>query len=121
MQDATQIIRCWTVLVNLTGVELLIQLWPVMLQIARLVAGFRRRTPSPEGMFQFETKLQDLLREVGRLIVQWTVNHLEPGDDLLRQKMPFTYLDNYLEAPALDELERRLPTVKALLDSCLNK
>ena len=63
MQDATRIIRCWTVLANLTGVELLIQLWPVMLRIARLVAGFRRTTPSPETLFQFETNLQDLLRE----------------------------------------------------------
>ena len=60
VQDATRIIRCWTVLANLTGVELLIQLWPVMLRIARLVAGFRRGTPSPEALFQFETNLQEL-------------------------------------------------------------
>ncbi len=91
MQDATRIIRCWTVLAKLTGVELLIQLWPVMLRIARLVAGFRRTEPSPEAMFRFETNLQDLLREVGRVIIQWTVNHLEP-DDLLTQKMPPLFL-----------------------------
>jgi hypothetical protein len=91
VQDATRIIRCWTVLVKLTGVELLIQLWPVMLRIARLVAGFRRTEPSPEAMFQFETNLQDLLREGGRVIVQWTVNRLEP-DDLLAQKMPSLFL-----------------------------
>jgi hypothetical protein len=91
VQDATRIIRCWTVLANLTGVELLIQLWPVMLRIARLVAGFRRTTASPETLFQFETNLQDLLREAGRLIVQWTINHLEP-EDLLPQKMPPLFL-----------------------------
>jgi len=62
-----------------------------MLRIARLVAGFRRRTASPEGLFQFETNLQNLLREAGRLIVQWTVNRLEP-DDLLFQKMPPLFL-----------------------------
>jgi hypothetical protein len=42
-------------------------------------------------MFQFEAKLQDLLREVGRLIVQWTVSHLEP-EDLLFQEMPPLFL-----------------------------
>lgn len=91
MQDATGIVRCWTVLVRLTGVELLMQLWPVVLRIARLVAHFRRATPTPEAMFQFEDSLQDLLREVGRLIVQWTVNHLEP-DDRSFQKMPPLFL-----------------------------
>ena len=91
MQDATRIVRCWTVLTRLTGSELLIQLWPVMLRIARLVASFRRETVSPETMFQFETNLQDVLREAGRLIVQWTVNHLEPAD-LVPQKMPPHFL-----------------------------
>ncbi len=91
MQDATRIIRCWTVLAKLTGVELLIQLGPVTFQIARLVAGVRRTTPSPETMFQFETSLHDLLREIGRLIVQWTVNRLEP-EDLQPQKMPSQFL-----------------------------
>ncbi len=42
-------------------------------------------------MFQFESDLQGLLREAGRLIVQWTINHLEPGDDL-RQEMPCLFL-----------------------------
>lgn len=91
MQDATRVVRCWTVLSRLTGPDLLIQLWPVLLRIARLVAGFRRETLSPESMFQFETALQDLLREAGRLIVQWTLNHLEPSE-LLPQKMPPLFL-----------------------------
>ena len=91
MHDATRIIRCWRVLANLTGVELLMQLGSVMLRIARLVAGFRRSTPSPEAMFQFETNLWDLLREIGRWIVQWTVNRLEP-EDLQLQKMPPLFL-----------------------------
>ena len=91
MHDATRIIRCWTVLAKLTGVELLMQLGSVMLGIARLVAGFRRSTPSPEAMFQFETSLWDLLREIGRLIVQWTVYRLEP-EDLQLQKMPPLFL-----------------------------
>lgn len=91
MQDATRIVRCWAVLARLTETELLIQLWPVMLRIARLVTRFRRETLSPETMFQFETNLQDLLREAGRLIVQWSINHLEP-DDLLPREMPPLFL-----------------------------
>ena len=70
MQDATQAVRCLTVLGRLTGVDLVIQLWPLTLRIARLVSGFRRGTLSPEAMFQFEADLQDLLRQAGRLIVQ---------------------------------------------------
>lgn len=85
MQDATPTLRPLSILVKLTGVDLLIQLWPVTLRIARLVAHFRRGPLSPEGMFQFETDLQQLLREMGRLIVQWTVNHLEPQQ---RNEMP---------------------------------
>ena len=91
MQDATRTVRCLTILIRLTGVGLVIPLWPVALGIARLVCGFRRGTPSPEAMFQFESDLQALLREVGRLIVQWTVNHLEPGDEF-RQEMPRLFL-----------------------------
>ena len=91
MQDATQAVRCLTVLGHLTGVDLVIQLWPVTLRIGRLVSGFRRGTLSPETMFAFESDLQDLLRQAGRLIVQWTVNHLEPDDDL-RQEMSCLFL-----------------------------
>ena len=85
MQDVTRIGRCLTILVNLTGVELLIQLWPVALRIGRLIRRFRRAPSSPEAMFEFESNLQELLREMARRIVQWTVNHLEPED---RDQMP---------------------------------
>ena len=91
MQDATRAGRPLTILGRLTAPELLMQLWPLALRIARLVAGFRRGTPSPEAMFQFECDLQDLLREAGRLIVQWAVNHLEPGDES-RREMPALFL-----------------------------
>jgi hypothetical protein len=72
--------------------ELLVSLWPVGLRIARLIWVFRRNTPSPDGMCQFELAVNALLREVGRLIVQWTVHQLEPADpdrmprELIRQK-----------------------------------
>ena len=91
MQDAIRAGRCLTILIRLTGVGLVIPLWPTALRIARLVARFRRGTSSPAGMFPFESDLQVLLREVGRFLVQWTVNHLEP-DDEGRQEMPRLFL-----------------------------
>jgi hypothetical protein len=85
MQDATPTPRALSSLAKLTGPDLLRQLWPVALRIARLVAQFRRGGLSPTRMFQFEVDIQRLLREVGRLIVQWTVNHLESQQ---RAEMP---------------------------------
>jgi hypothetical protein len=78
-------LRSLTILANLTGWDLLIQVWPVVLRVVRLVACFRRGSVSPEAMFQFEADLEGLLREIGRRIVEWTVNHLEPED---RHEMP---------------------------------
>lgn len=89
MQDATRSLRCLTILVKMTGLDLLVQLWPVIVGIAGLVRQFRRGPLSPEAMYQFETKLQGLLREMGRLIVQWTINRLEPED---RYQMPPLFL-----------------------------
>jgi len=85
MQDANRCLRLLTILANRTGWDLLIQVWPVVLRVARLGACFRRGSVSPEAMFQFETDLQALLQEIGRRIVEWTVNHLEPED---RHQMP---------------------------------
>jgi len=89
MQDATRSLRCLTILGKLTGWDLLIQLWPIMLAMARLVFRFRRGPVCPEATFAFETELQTLLREMGRRIVQWTVNHLEPED---RDEMPSQFV-----------------------------
>jgi hypothetical protein len=64
-----------------------------MLRIARLVSGFRRAKRSPEAAFRFETHLQDLLRELGRVIVQWTFNRLEPEDILSRKMASLLHYD----------------------------
>jgi len=77
MQDANRASRCLTRLCQLTNVELLISLWPVALQMARLVNKFRRGPVSPQTTFEFENNLQRLLCEMGRRIVQWTLNSLE--------------------------------------------
>jgi len=78
MQDAISAQRCLARLAKLTGWSLLWQLWPVTLRIARLVAGFRASTPDPNRTARFEEELQRLLHEIGRRIVEWTLNRLEP-------------------------------------------
>jgi len=85
MQDAITAGRCLARLIRLTEGSLLARLWPVALRIARLVANFRRGTPSPEGMATFEEQLNRLLCEMGRRIVEWTLNRLEPKS---RDEMP---------------------------------
>src|SRR4051794_35565718 len=53
---------------------------PLRAQIESLVERCRGGAPTPLATAQFETNLQQLLRELGRVIVEWTYNHLEPGD-----------------------------------------
>jgi hypothetical protein len=61
-------------------VPLTVRLIPVITQIGRLVVQFRRADLTPQACYHFETQLHDQLRELGRIIVEWTFNHLEPHD-----------------------------------------
>jgi hypothetical protein len=45
---------------------------------AKLIAQFLDQEPTPQKMATFEWELQALLREVGRRIVAWVLNHVEP-------------------------------------------
>jgi hypothetical protein len=56
------------------------RLIPVITELGRLVVPFRRADPTPQACHRFETRLQELLRELGRIIVEWALNHLEPHD-----------------------------------------
>jgi hypothetical protein len=56
------------------------RLVPVITELGRLVVSFRRADPTPRDCHRFETRLQELLRELGRIILEWTFNHLEPHD-----------------------------------------
>jgi hypothetical protein len=58
---------------------------PVITEIGRLIVRFRRAEPTPQACHRFETELHDQLRELGRIIVEWTFNHIEPHD---RRDMP---------------------------------
>lgn len=78
MQDAIRGRRTLARLAELTDWSLLLQLWPVARRIARLVADFRAGARDPQRMVGFEEQLQRLLHEIGRRIVEWTLNRLEP-------------------------------------------
>ena len=64
---------------------LTVRLIPVITRIGQLIARFRRADVTPQACHQFETQLHDQLRELGRIIVEWTFNHIEPHD---RRDMP---------------------------------
>ena len=56
------------------------RLIPVITELGRLIVHFRRADPAPRDCHRFEARLQERLRELGRIIVEWTFNHLEPHD-----------------------------------------
>jgi hypothetical protein len=53
---------------------------PAVQRLRDLVEDFRRQAVSPTGTHEFERRLQETLRELGRGVVQHTCNHLEPAD-----------------------------------------
>jgi hypothetical protein len=57
-----------------------VRLIPVITQIGRLIVRFRRADLNPQACYHFETQLHEQLRQLGRIIVEWTFNHLEPHD-----------------------------------------
>lgn len=69
---------------------LLGRLLPVIREMARLIQQFRTSDITPTAAFEFENALNGLLREIGRLIVDWVYNHLEPNQpDLLPSRLDY--------------------------------
>ena len=62
---------------------LALRLLPVIAAIGQLIVTFQAAGPTPASCRDFEVQLHQLLRELGRIIVDWTYNHLEPEDRLL--------------------------------------
>ncbi|MEK6236707.1 MAG: hypothetical protein N2C14_18520 [Planctomycetales bacterium] len=89
MRDLNHSLRTFTILASLTSLDLVRRLLPLAIRIARLAADFRRGTVTPDATFHFEIELQNLLREVGRFIVQETLQRLEPDDP---RHMPTRFL-----------------------------
>jgi hypothetical protein len=71
---------------------LTIELVPLILTLGKLIVAYQTGPITPDTTHQFECDLQILLREIGRVILAWTVNHLEPADPMLAP--PFASFDN---------------------------
>jgi hypothetical protein len=59
---------------------LTVRLIPAIAPIGRLIVRFRRADLTPGACNEFEAQLELLIRELGRIVVEWTFNHLEPHD-----------------------------------------
>jgi hypothetical protein len=62
-------------LLELTG-----ELLPLVAKVGLRILAFRKGPITPVTSHAFERDLQELLREIGRVIVQWVYNHLESSD-----------------------------------------
>src|SRR4051812_6670343 len=74
---------CATLLATPFAASLLpltLQLLPVVSRVAQLILAFHDAEPTPSACHLFETQLQATLRDLGRIIVDWTYNHVEPDD-----------------------------------------
>jgi hypothetical protein len=66
------------VLLTTTLRPLVVQLSGPLAQGVRLIDQCLHEEPTPQQMAKFEWELRALLREVGRRIMAWVLNHLEP-------------------------------------------
>ena len=66
------------VLLATTLQPLVVQLSGSLAHGARLIDQFLHEEPRPQKMATFERELSALLREVGRRIMAWVINHMEP-------------------------------------------
>src|SRR5918994_7606350 len=69
------------VLLTTTFESLVMQLSGLLARGTRLLDRFVHAEPTPATTMAFERKLSALLREVGRRIMPWTLNRLEPEAD----------------------------------------
>ena len=68
-------------LLTTTYASLVMQLSGLLARGTRLLDRFVHAEPTPETTMAFERELSALLREVGRRIMAWTLNRLEPQAD----------------------------------------
>ena len=69
------------VLLTTTFEPLVMQLSGSLARGVRLIDQFVQDEPTPQQMMAFEHDLSVLLREVGRQIMAWALNRLEPAND----------------------------------------
>jgi hypothetical protein len=75
---------------------------PALQRLRQLVEDFLRQAVCPQATFQLEQQLQQELVELGRLIVQWTFNHVEPPIEALPPHVHF-------EASPYSRLQHKTP------------
>lgn len=74
----------------LLSLQLIWRLYEPMRELARLICEFRRLAATPRSAHEFEQRLFQLLRDVGRCIVEWVYNDCEPAHrDLLPTQLEF--------------------------------
>jgi len=66
------------VLLTTTLQPLVVQLSGSLAHGAKLIDQFLHQEPTPQKMATFECELSTLLREVGRRVMAWVLNHMEP-------------------------------------------
>jgi hypothetical protein len=57
---------------------LTVRLLPVISRIGLLIVQFRQTGPTPQSCYEFESQLSQQLRQLGRIIVEWVYNDIEP-------------------------------------------
>ena len=80
MQDADRCPRSLAILIRAVSPGLLRRLLPVIVSMVCSVRRFQAGDVTPTATFQLETDIERHLRELGRVILEWTFNHLEPAD-----------------------------------------
>jgi hypothetical protein len=84
---------------------------PVLSQLRKLFQDFAAEPVSVQSAFELERQVQTLLRELGRVGVEWTFNHVEPspGDDLPQ------HVEVEFEVGVYTRIKRKTPQVVATL------
>src|SRR3954470_14947960 len=62
--------------------ELTVRLLPRIVRLGQRIVSCLRGPVTPSASRAFEQDLQEILREMGRIIVEWVINHLETNDTL---------------------------------------
>jgi len=53
---------------------------PLLRQIVKTIIAFLHNEVSPTSSLRFEEGLKQILRDMGRVVTEWTYNHVEPDD-----------------------------------------
>jgi hypothetical protein len=80
MDQSTRPARVLATLGALFPLGLILQLAPLIKEIAELIQQYRSSDPTPQSTCDFECALNRLLGKAGRVILEWVYNHLEPVD-----------------------------------------